>query len=80
MDTTTRYKNWPEICQIPDRRFRLAIAQLDLESEFGQKIAKALPEYVTDEKIRGPVPLTVLSVLLCEDEEFAHLLTEDTKA
>lgn len=54
------YKNWPAICQIPDRALRYALSLLDLESEFGQKVASALPQYFSPESQNGPYPLSVL--------------------
>lgn len=57
------YRNWKEICQIPNARFMQALALLDLESEFGQMVAKRLPEYFTEEEQVGPIPLSTLFAL-----------------
>lgn len=60
MNPTTYHKNWPVICQIRDPLFQMAVALLDLTTQFGQEIARSLPSYFTDEQVNGPYPLSML--------------------
>lgn len=54
------FKNWPAICAVQDKFVKWAIACLNLNSELGQRIAKQLPEYFTDQEVLGPIPLSVM--------------------
>lgn len=56
------YKNWKAINGISDKHFMYAFALLDLETEFGKKMAEKFPEYFLHEKPEqaGPVPLSAI--------------------
>jgi len=54
------FKNWEAICQIPDTHVMWALALLDMGSDLGRKFVERFPEYFTEEKQGGPIPLSVL--------------------
>ena len=54
------YKNWKEICEIPNMFLMWLIALLDITYDFDQAIAMKFPEYFTDELQTGPVPWSVM--------------------
>lgn len=70
-EETRLYKNWQAIVSIGDSHFKWAMALLDLNTDFGQKIAKQLPEYFTDKQLSqvGPIPLSAIYILA---EEYAR--------
>ncbi len=55
-----KHKNWKAICKIPDTHFMWMVALLDIATDFGQNMAKRFPEYFTEEKQDGPIPMSVL--------------------
>lgn len=61
------FKNWKAICEILDTHFMWALALLDLETNFGQSVAKRFPEYFSDQEEAGPIPLSVLRMLAEQD-------------
>ena len=54
------FKNWQAICQIPDTHVMWALALLKMDSDLGRKFVERFPEYFTQEKQAGPIPLSVL--------------------
>jgi|FLOH01.1.fsa_nt_gi hypothetical protein len=54
------YKKWLEICAIPDKHFMTAIALLDLTSDFGEIVVASLPQFFTEKKQAGPIPLSII--------------------
>jgi len=54
------FKNWPAICTIDNWCLRMAIARVDIKSEWGVRLQTAFPECFTGEKVNGPVPLSAL--------------------
>jgi len=57
------YKNWKAICRIPDGHFMLAMALLDLSTDFGRMVAERFPDYFNEEQQAGPIPLSAIRKL-----------------
>ena len=58
------FRNMVAISQIDDPFFRLSMWMLNLRSDFGNEMAKRLPEYFLTEQPEGcgPVPLSVIKI------------------
>ncbi len=54
------YKNWPEICKIENQLLRMFVATLDITSDMADRFIAAFPEFFSQTKERGPIPLSVL--------------------
>ena len=61
------HKNWKAIYDIPDAHFRWALALLDTETDFGQRIIELLPDYFTEEEQTEQYPLSFLRDQACID-------------
>ena len=54
------FKNWQAICQVKDPYIMRALAWIDLESVYAEKLAKGFPECFIDHDVDGAIPLSVL--------------------
>ncbi len=67
------YKNWENISRIEDKHFMMALALLDLSTDFGRMVAERFPEYFSKEQqAKGPIPLSVLQTIAEENAAREH--------
>lgn len=56
-----QFKNWEEICKLPDWCQRMALARVDPNSDEGHRFQIAFPEcFMWEDEDQGPIPVSIL--------------------